>query len=282
MTRTEKSQLLQLLKNTVDDHGLPSLVGTCVIDGNFQLHCMPPDMPLSYGEISQKILTSILSYKCQRIDINFDTYERPSIKDCERERRGAVSESLFFSIEGPEQKRPQSFQKMLNSESFKRELPTFLAKNWQSDHYKTILEGHEIYLGVKDSCIRFYVKNGVIKTENVPTLCCNHAEADTRTILNMIHADQMTPGDIMIRGSDTDILVLLLHHLHRVKSNVWMEVGTRSRGSVRYINVSKIAAAIGPSMCAALPGLHAFTGSDYTSAFVRKGKSKPFSIVRKT
>ena len=107
---------------------------------------------------------------------------------------------------------------MLNSESFKRELPTFLAKNWQSDHYKTILEGHEIYLGVKDSCIRFYVKNGVIKTENVPTLCCNHAEADTRTILNMIHADQMTPGDIMIRGSDTDILVLLLHHLHREKS----------------------------------------------------------------
>ena len=81
MARIEKSQLFHLLENTVDDHGMPSLVGTYVIDGNFQLHLMPPDMPLSYGGISQTILTSILSYKSRRVDINFDTYERPSIKD---------------------------------------------------------------------------------------------------------------------------------------------------------------------------------------------------------
>ena len=92
----------------------------------------------------------------------------------------------------------------------------------------------------------------------------------------------MTPDDIVIRGSDTDILALLLCHLHRVNSNVWMEVGTRGRGTRRFINVSKIGAATGPSMCATLPGLHAFTGCDYTSAFVRKGRKKPFSIVRKS
>ena len=116
----------------------------------------------------------------------------------------------------------------------------------------------------------------------VPTLSCNHAEADTRTILNMIHAAHRTPDDIVIRGSGTDILVLLLYHLLRVQSNVWMEVGTRGRGNRRFINVSKIGAAIGPSMCATLTGLHAFTGCDYTSAFVRKGKKKPFSIVSKS
>jgi hypothetical protein len=35
-------------------------------------------------------------------------------------------------------------------------------------------------------------------------------------------------------------------------------------------------------MCAALPGLLAFTGCDYTSAFARKGKSMPYAIVSKT
>ena len=118
-----------MLENTVEDHGMPSFVGAYVIDGNFQQNCVPPDMPLSYGGISQSILTSILSYSSKRIDINFDTYERPSIKDCERDRRGTVSDQ-FFTIEGPLQKRPQCFQKMITSESFKRELPIFLAKDW--------------------------------------------------------------------------------------------------------------------------------------------------------
>ena len=31
----------------------------------------------------------------------------------------------------------------------------------------------------------------------------------------------------------------------------------------------------------ALPGFHAFTGSDYTSAFVRKGNVRPFGILEK-
>ena len=34
-------------------------------------------------------------------------------------------------------------------------------------------------------------------------------------------------------------------------------------------------------MCDALPGFHAFTGSDYTSAFVRKGKVRPFAFLEK-
>ena len=32
-------------------------------------------------------------------------------------------------------------------------------------------------------------------------------------------------------------------------------------------------------MCDALPGFHAFTGSDYTAAFNNKGKIKPFKIM---
>lgn len=86
----------------------------------------------------------------------------------------------------------------------------------------------------------------------------------------MIQVNVTAPGDIVFRASDNDILVLLLHHLHRVTSTVWMEVGTSSTGNRRYINVTKIAAATDPAVCVAPLGFHAFTGCDYSSAFVRK------------
>ena len=59
-------------------------------------------------------------------------------------------------------------------------------------------------------CTRYFVVDEV-RAESVPSLKCNHSEADTRVILHMIEADKST-GDIVIRAPDTDILVLLLHH----------------------------------------------------------------------
>ena len=35
-------------------------------------------------------------------------------------------------------------------------------------------------------------------------------------------------------------------------------------------------------MCSALPALHAFTGCDYTSAFLLKGKSRPVYVAEKS
>ena len=49
----------------------------------------------------------------------------------------------------------------------------------------------------------------------------------------------------------------------------------------RFINVTSIQRSIGSAMCHALPAFHAFTGSDYTSAFVRKGKVRPFATLQK-
>ena len=50
----------------------------------------------------------------------------------------------------------------------------------------------------------------------------------------------------------------------------------------RYIDISSIATELEakqPGFAAAQPGLHAFTGCDFTSAFYRKGKVKPFEIL---
>lgn len=280
MAHTDKSKLFTLLEERVSEHGCPTYVGTHIIDGNFQLHCMSPDQPETYGGLSRNILSSCLGYRSKRIDITFDTYERPSIKDCERDRREAIVGGELV-INGPQQKRDAAFKKQLEKESFKKELPIFLRKDWSRNIYESLLDGREVFLGVMENCTRYFVEDGEIKSEAVAPLRCNHPESDTRVILHMVEAAKSTPGDIVIRASDTDILVLLLHHVHRVPSTVtvWMEVGTKGKGNQRYVNVTKIAAAIGNSMCAALPGLHALTGCDYTSAFSRKGKNRPFTVI---
>ena len=141
-----------------------------------------------------------------------------------------------------------------------------------------------MYLGVMGECTKHFVENGDVHVESIPTLECNHAEADTRVVLHMIQSDKEATGDIVVRASDTDIglLVLLVHHVHRVSSMVWMEIGSKGMRNLRYryLNARKIAERLGPDICAALPGLHAFTGCDYTSAFIRHGKIKPFETAQ--
>lgn len=47
----------------------------------------------------------------------------------------------------------------------------------------------------------------------------------------------------------------------------------------RLIPVGPIADALGPAVVKALPSFHAFTGADCTSAFIGKGKRRPFKIL---
>ena len=58
-------------------------------------------------------------------------------------------------------------------------------------------------------------------------------------------------------------------------------MGLQSNNDLRYVNVSKMYLKLGPTLSKALPGLHARTSSDYTAAFSRKGKIKPFVQLEK-
>ena len=269
MAHTNKSVLRDCLESTVTEHGEPSLVKAHVIDGNFLLHCLPPKIPPTFGGLSKVILQTALTHKSPRIDIVFDTYESPSIKDCERERRGADLQQ--FVIVGPEQIRPRKLEQALKSMSFKQALPRFLLEDWCNDEYLTIIGDREVYLGVDGVCARFTVLNGVVWREFIDELSCNHPEADTRVCFHAYNVD-CQPGDVVVQASDTDILVILLYQVSKFKSNLWMEVGTTGKDNRRYLNITKIADAIGPGVCGALPAFHALTGCDYTSAFIRKGK----------
>ena len=47
----------------------------------------------------------------------------------------------------------------------------------------------------------------------------------------------------------------------------------------RFISLTDIARSMGTNLCKALPAFHAYTGSDFTSAFVRIGKIRPLSLL---
>ena len=87
--------------------------------------------------------------------------------------------------------------------------------------------------------------HGVVRHDTVGVVGCNHAEADTRICL---HAK----------------VVMMDGHWHLQ----WQKQTMR--------HISAIAMRIGPKMCQALSAYHAFTGTDYTSAIIRKGRVGPF------
>ena len=245
------------------------------MDGSFLLRILPPNLPATYGKLAATILIQATALSSKRVDIVFDTYEEPSIKGMERERRGTCDRN--YKIIGPQQTRPADFNEALKSPSFKRELPTFLLNEWKEQACAHIIHERHVYVGHLDECRHFYVEGGVVRHETIAVLGCNHAEADTRICLHARGIDDVgNANNIIIRASDMDIAVIMIHHAWKFSATLWMDTDTSNGKNRRYVNLSAIAISIGSDVCQALLAYHAFTGTDYTSAIIRKGKVRPF------
>ena len=280
MNKTNKAKLMHHLeiKATTND---PTHVSVTVVDAMFYLHCLV-DAPLTYGEIASRLLHQLCSLS-ERVDLVTDCYTSPSLKDVERERRG-LNETIY-NINGPDQKRPIEWQKSLQSPSFKSSLMKFLSSEWQRPCYAACLSGHRLFLALDERCYCFRAIDGAVLREEVPLLSCKHEEADTRIIFHLQHIIQEN-GDahVVIRANDTDIFILLAHHLPHFQGShsVWMDAGHSSTNTRRFINMTSIVHILPRIVCEALPGLHAFTGSDFTASFLNKGKIRPYEIMCKS
>ena len=60
-----------------------------------------------------------------------------------------------------------------------------------------------------------------------------------------------------------------------------MESGVQSKNNITYISINQLFDQLGESLCKALPFYHALTRCDYRSLFNRKGKIKPFKLLKK-
>lgn len=275
--KTDKSVLLKILQNNIVSNP-PASCDVIIYDGLFLLHSMT-EVPLSFGNISKKLITIVTSSNVRTVIIAFDRYFTPSIKDHEHTLRGRV-EGQNYSINSPDQLRLANFANELKNINFKNALIEFICNDWENNYMVPFIGEKTIYIN-HDICYKYEKQDEKIhRTVEENLNCTAHEEADTKIIFHICHLD--TDADVIIRCSDTDILVILLGNMNHIRSklNIYMLLG--SGNAQRYINVTQLYETLGPSLCASLPGFHAFTGCDFNPAFFRRGKKtfRDFETIR--
>lgn len=108
-------------------------------------------------------------------------------------------------------------------------------------------------------------------------LMMTQEEADTRLLLHAKRAADAGNNNILVSFVDTDVGMLASYFQNQINAHLFLCTGTSRRS--RYVNANAVGRKVGITDRKTLPGLHAFTGSDTTSAFSGKGKKKSFDLV---
>lgn len=130
----------------------------------------------------------------------------------------------------------------MHNVNFKKELSMFLLHEWENDHYLKVLAGKTLFASYGGKCHQYVPdhERQSITVEEPTYLQGHHEEADT---LIAFHVANIT-GDVVVRASDTDVLVILIGALdnqqpeERATRTVIIYSGTGNKR--RYINVNNI------------------------------------------
>jgi hypothetical protein len=276
--KTDKAKLMHRLEAGVDHPERPASNQVIYIfDGNAMLQAMT-GLPGTFEELAKKVFESLP--KCERVDFVTDTYKEDSIKSTERTRRGA---SDTFLIKGSKTKLPRDWKGFMCNSENKTQLIELLLTEGSKDKYAPTLQRRRIFFVSGEKCICLSSEDGV-KTNAVQVheLYSSQEEADTRIMLHLKHAaEEYSNKTIIVRSPDTDVLVLLLTYVQQLDAiQVMFDTGVGNKR--RLIRVNDIIQNCGAEQSKALLGLHAFTGCDTTSAFVRQGKIKPMKLLEQS
>lgn len=111
----DKSSLMRVIESKIESV-TPIDTNVIIFDGFFLIHTMT-NVP-KIGKVALAFLKILLYTDAKEVDVVFDRYISPSIKDYERNLRGKVDRVL--KIVGPDQIRPQDFSKELRNGQFKK------------------------------------------------------------------------------------------------------------------------------------------------------------------
>ena len=234
-------------------------------------------LPSTFGELAEYVFQQLP--RAQRVDFVTDSYHPPLIKGLERSRRGSSQAHL---VKGPSTKVPRDWKKFLCNEENKRPLCSFLLDEWKKGKCAPQLQGKHLVFVNERKCISLKSIDGKnVVTEEVEKLCSSHEEADTRMMLhcNDVAANSPESSVILVRSPDTNVFILLLRFVRHINQTVLFDTGTGDKR--RLVNVQAVAKDLGDEINLALVALHAFTGCNMTSAFVRRGKVKPLTLLKK-
>lgn len=111
-----------------------------------------------------------------------------------------------------------------------------------------------------------------------------HLQSEHEYTLVAFHVHRLQ-GKILVRSSDTDVLVILLGLTETIGDETDLTMDFGAGNTRRFIDITEIGNALElrqPGLTKALLGLHSLTGCDFTSCFYRKGKAKPLEILEKS
>ena len=113
-------------------------------------------------------------------------------------------------------------------------------------------------------------KRKMSKTEDT-WLWCNHKEADRKILFYVWHL--VAPDNVVVKHSFANV------EKFSAGINVWLETELHTSNTLRHVNVNKLDQSLGNSLCVALPGFCAFTGSNYTPWFNCEDKIRPLELL---
>ena len=124
-----------------------------------------------------------------------------SIKGHTRDERG---HGVRLKV-GPSVRIPGNWSEFLRDSTNKVKLFKYLS----GEVMQRFHSGGDIYITMSNGTTGGHVGPG----EDMTTVC-NQEEADTRIILHIIHALNCLFSSILIKTSSSDVIVILIHHLH--------------------------------------------------------------------
>ena len=268
-----------LLENGVEClPSLPDQTTAVIIDAMAMLQTVVR-VPDRFCELAEMVMSRILTEagEAARIDFVGDQYPAISIKNTERNKRSRDGE-LVVNVTNGQQLCPRQWRKFLANGKNKTNLLSFLVWEWSENAvYAQKIKDRTFFVTHGDNCTKLVAPNGSTTASDVPELCTNQEEADTRMFLHAEHASQNGHQRIAIKSSDTDVEVLACYYQAVISADIILISGTSRRS--RIVSIRRVGERLGREICEILPSLHAITGCDSVSAFSTKGKKKALDVV---
>ena len=237
-----------------------------VLDGAAIVQMLSPKLARTFQDYVDLVFLPYVQRQFEnasRVDIVWDVYRPDSLKASTRERRGhGVRRKV-----SPSTQLPTNWKGFLRDDNNKTDFFHFIATSLAGKNFG---DGKKLITTSGDKILSN-------KQETHHHLePCSHEEADTRVILHAADCARSRLLKVLIRTTDTDVLVLAIAHFHKIEAaELWVAFG--SGKTFQYIPAHDIADFLGPEKAWALLAFHAFTGCDTVSFFAGRGKKTAWS-----
>ena len=291
MISTDKSQFMHKLEDLIPNEKITEVtdVDAIIFDGHAVIHQlqMPPNMEkVHFKDMADCFMKYVVNTAkshgstVSQIHVVFDRYLYDSPKAQTRLKRANGDRVNNIHVL-PDVLVPRNWSNFLSSSQNKCGLARFYTEYMEQHSGPLLRENQVLYIsGGLEETASLVTK--VSHQRDIQALRSNHEESDTRMIVHATYAVQQGAQNVVVCSPDTDVLVLLLHHLSSIPAiNVFLKTGRDGKHSSfkRYIPVHIIYKKLSEEQLNIMLSVYCITGCDTTSSFYGHGKRAAFRLM---